>query len=412
LDGSDPVSAGNALLVLGAMKTFPKKAIDPAFALLSHPALSRSAELALAKLPVAQAAPILKRALPRAQEPARTALLSLAQSFGLASKTESSELLNSFSVAGCGQLVSRASVIEKLLARRDIDGTAQAELRDRITMCLTELPERDAKALFIGALANSIVLSPNLPRAFASGGLSDELQEQILDLALSSPLSGSPLASLIQEAISHGQRPSRIKLLSSPRLRDANSVEVTQAIRELAKNSINDEQLHTAALQALAILGDHIFDWKEFVDAAIESAGKDEAVFDASREVLKLLPAPLVLEEVAPALDSDDRNRVIGACRVGAALGSQAIPIVSKIWSLREKGDPAIRYAAVLALLEINPLTPDLQDHVRRLLVNRYYPFALGLSIHWRNSVAVVELNPASFGTLRTARLERLLAAQ
>jgi hypothetical protein len=117
----------------------------------------------------------------------------------------------------------------------------------------------------------------------------------------------------------------------------------------------------------------------------------------------------VVLEEVASALNSDSQDKVVGACRVGAALGPQAVPIVSKVWNLRESRSPAIKYAAVLALLEINPLTPDLQDHLKRLLVNRYYPSALQPPIPWRNTVAVVDLNAASFGTLRTVRLEQLL---
>jgi hypothetical protein len=88
------------------------------------------------------------------------------------------------------------------------------------------------------------------------------------------------------------------------------------------------------------------------------------------------------------------------------------VPIVSKVWSLREHRAPAVRYSAILALLEINPLTPDLQEHLKRLLVNRYYPWALREPIPWRNTVAVVDLNAASFGTLRTVRLEELLQKQ
>jgi hypothetical protein len=122
------------------------------------------------------------------------------------------------------------------------------------------------------------------------------------------------------------------------------------------------------------------------------------------------MPAQLVLSEVGPALDSSSASKVAGACQVGAALGQQAIPIVSKIWHLREKRTPSIRYAAVLALLQINPLTPDLQDHLRLILVNRYFDHALSRSIQWRQTVAVVDLQKEPFGTLRTVHLERLLA--
>ena len=126
--------------------------------------------------------------------------------------------------------------------------------------------------------------------------------------------------------------------------------------------------------------------------------------------MIRLLPPQLVLDEVLPALNSDNQDKLVGACRVGAALGAQAVPIISKLWNLREKRAPSVRYAAVLALLEINPLTPELQEHLKRLLVNRYFPRATALPIRWRSTVAVVDLNAASFGTLRTVHLERLLS--
>ena len=411
LSGRDPVAANGALLVLKNMKKLPKKAVDPAFLLLSNPLTSRGAEEALLKLAPAAAGPRIKSLLPRAQEPARTALLALLQSFGLASKSESAELAAALSVEGCSQLVGRASAVEKILARRDLEPAVQASLRDRCALCLGELPEQDAKALLAGSFASAISQSPALARAFAGGGLSDEIQDQLLSLILDSSSASEPMTAVAQEVLTHGSRASRMKILQSATLQYFGSSGVLAAIQEVAKHSGNDEQLRSAAVNALAALGDQSFGWRELVREMIEAVGKDEQALESVRDTLKLIPVAVVLEEVAPALESDDRERLIGACRIGAALGPQAIPIVSKVWSLRDKNDPAVRYAAVLALLEINPLTPDLQEQVRRLLVNRYYPSALNAPVQWKSSVAVVDLQPASFGTLREVRLERLLKA-
>lgn len=410
LQSGKPAAANGALTVIASMKSFPKRAIQPTFELLKDPVLGRAAEAAILRLPGPQAVPLLKKALARATGVERTSILVLMQGLGSASKQESMELLNALSAEGCTQLTGRGAATQKLLSRRDFDSAGLAPLRDRCALCLGEIQERDAKELIGSSLAEAIAQSPALPRTFASGGLSDELQERLLDLALSSPLSGAQLSALAGEALKHGSRPARLKLLSSSQLRDAASADVIEAIRTIAKDSGKDEQLLSASLRALASLGDQGFDWKRFVRDSIDAAGRDESHLDRVREILKLLPASLVLEEVAPALDSDERDRVVGACRVGAALGPLAVPIVSKLWSLREKSAPSVRYAAVLALLEINPLTPDLQEHLKRLLVNRYYPSALTPPIEWRNTVAVVELHPDEFGTLRTVRLERLLA--
>ncbi|MEY4701586.1 MAG: hypothetical protein RL326_1773, partial [Pseudomonadota bacterium] len=59
----------------------------------------------------------------------------------------------------------------------------------------------------------------------------------------------------------------------------------------------------------------------------------------------------------------------------------------------------------------INPLTPDISDYVERVLVNRYYGLAQELPISWPQTVAVVDLDKSRFGTLRTIRLEQLLAS-
>jgi hypothetical protein len=187
------------------------------------------------------------------------------------------------------------------------------------------------------------------------------------------------------------------------------SSELIPVIRGMASAERIDSVVGLHATLALARLGDSEFAWNKFIRAVIVLPN-DDPHHPLALSVIKRIPPEIVLAEISPALDSDSPTRVAGACRVGAALGQLAIPIVSKVWSLRDKRSPEIRYAAVLALLEINPLTPELQDALHGILVNRYYRSARALPIAWRQCVAVVDLNKASFGTLRTVHLDTLLA--
>jgi hypothetical protein len=178
-------------------------------------------------------------------------------------------------------------------------------------------------------------------------------------------------------------------------------------VRALAANAKDDKDLAFRSVLALARLGDSQFEWVRFVRDTIDSS-ESEPHYDVALETIRALPADLVLAEVGPALDSDNPQRVAGACRVGATLGPLAIPVVSKVWNLREKRSPTIRYAATLALLEINPLTPELHQGLKAILVNRYYAVALKRPIQWRQCLAVADLDKTSFGTLRSVHLERL----
>jgi hypothetical protein len=73
---------------------------------------------------------------------------------------------------------------------------------------------------------------------------------------------------------------------------------------------------------------------------------------------------------------------------------------------------PGVRYISSLALLQINPLTPDLHDSVRRTLVNRFFETAVAMPIIWSNTVALNDLANGTFGTLRSERLQQLLSAK
>jgi hypothetical protein len=73
---------------------------------------------------------------------------------------------------------------------------------------------------------------------------------------------------------------------------------------------------------------------------------------------------------------------------------------------------PGVRYTSSLALLQINPLTPDLHESVRRTLVNRFFETATAMTIRWSSTVALNDLASGTFGTLRKEHLQQLLAAK
>jgi hypothetical protein len=150
------------------------------------------------------------------------------------------------------------------------------------------------------------------------------------------------------------------------------------------------------------------YDWTPFIKDALRVAGKGIIEPDVL-EVIAIAPSQAVLAQVMPALESDTHEKLVGASLIGAALASKAVPIVSRLWHLRQNRTPLIRYTATLALLQINPLTPEVQEEVRHLLVNRYYQMAVQLPIKWPDTVAIVDMDRSAFGDLRKRHLERLI---
>jgi hypothetical protein len=191
----------------------------------------------------------------------------------------------------------------------------------------------------------------------------------------------------------------------------ADSPEVNRAIRAIIQRTPPENPLHQQAVKVLAARGDKEYPWRDFVKDAIRANGK-LGIQSNTLEIIALIPADTVLSEVLPALESESQEKLVGGALVGAALGPKAIPIVSRLWHLREARSPQVKYTAILALLQINPLTPDLHNEVSKILVNRYFPVARQLPIKWSHTVAVVDMDRGAFGSLRKERLERLLRSE
>lgn len=202
----------------------------------------------------------------------------------------------------------------------------------------------------------------------------------------------------------------RARIVEYLNLNPSQAPELIAALRVVANESPQESVEFMRTLRALALAGDRDYDWSGFVKSAIHAA-KGREIPRAALDVVAELPVDVVLAEVIPALESDNQEKVVGASVVGAVLGARAVPIISRLWNLRDHRSPKIRYIAVLALLRVNPLTPDLHDAVRRILVNRYYPVAEQLPIRWPETVAVVDMDRGAFGDARRARLERLMSA-
>lgn len=125
-------------------------------------------------------------------------------------------------------------------------------------------------------------------------------------------------------------------------------------------------------------------------------------------QALSALPSTETLALIHNNLKSSDRKLLVNGSLTGAAFGSRALPIVSQLWNLRLHRDPTVRYAAVLALLSINPLTPDLRKPLENILTNRMYDMALVMPVSWSKTLAFIELDGTQFGSLRKSRMARL----
>jgi hypothetical protein len=402
-----PSIASSALYALGKRTSLAKTTYPAVIEALRVPASARAAESALL-IHGSSALPLIRKALLKTSGTNRTGLLVVLQHFGAATKSESTELASTLaSSEGCDGLKGRAQALASL-ENVELEKSLSAKFSTKLTTCLCALPDVEVQTILATA-ASRVFSSPDRVGEIQTHPTScNHLFDSFAGLLTNEAVPANARAALAREVLGQGSPAQQISLLNSLKTPSDVTAQLAPTIRTLASASDATETRYQAA-HALARLADSEYDWKHFVRSVIDLP-ETAPYRSIALDTVRALPASVVLEEVSPALDSESSARVAGACRVGAALGPLAIPIVSKVWNLREKRAPEVRYAAILALLEINPLTPDLHMALRSLLVNRYYQSASDRPIQWGQCVAVVDLDKSSFGTLRTVHLERLLS--
>lgn len=393
---------------LQGRKSFSKNSLVSIAEALRNPNLSVAAEALLIKQGPS-IVPLLRKTLLKSSTNQRLGILALLEVFDAASKAERTELLNTLvSAESCNALHARPQAVQNLLKNSDTDTSLYEHFTTKVVSCLCTFDHAASSALVRSSAAVLFAQPTNIQNVLSNRKECEHLQSDVVAVTEDQAVPESIRAHVITKLLELGDRKTIQQALASLSPKHPLAEQALPAVRTLADSIRNDQELAYLAVLALARLGDTQFEWSRFVHDVIDMP-ESNPNFHTALEVIKTLPPDVVLAEVTPALDSDKPNHVAGACRVGATLGSLAIPIVSKVWNLREKRSPEIKYSAILALLEINPLTPDLHQGLRALLVNRYYATASSRPIKWPQSVAVVDLDKSTFGTLRTVHLERLL---
>lgn len=398
----------SALQALRSLQAFPRKHTQALIDLLRYPEVQPIGEDILRLLGQPSIAP-LRKAAARPAWSGRASALSALIALGAASKSEMSEMATRLATQeGCSFVTAHPQTLCSLADRDNKDISLRPHIESAVKRCVTEMPSQQLsviaacdKELILNAadqIAGYITLEGDhdqfaaVTRALTSGDLTIPDQLRLLTILVERG-SQSTLETIL---------PFISSLHAPPR-------EVLDAVKSVADRNRETRTVYLSALRVLAVNGYAEYDWVPFIRDTMSVTGRGLVKQDAL-EIVTHIRADTVLAEVIPALESNSPEKLIGAALVGAALGAKAVPIVSRLWHLRENKTPAVRYAAVLALLQINPLTPDIQQEVRNLLVNRYFPTATALPIKWAETVAVVDMDRGSFGDLRKHRLERLLA--
>ena len=406
-----PTTTESSLMILNGLKerkNLTQSSLTTIAETLRDPNLSLGAEaLLISQGP--SIVPLLRKTLLKSSTTQRLGILALLEGFGAASKAERVELLNALiSGDSCQLLYGRPKTVQSLLVNGDVDKALYEQFTTKVARCLCGFKQEDGATLTRTSASALFSLPEHVQSVLSNTKECGHLQPDLVAVTEMDSVPQATRAHLLVKLLELGERKTVLDVLSSLSRAHPLAEQALPGVRGLATSIRNDPALAYAAVLTLARLGDTQFEWAPFIRDVIDMP-ESNPNFKTAIEIVKALPSEVVLAEVGPALDSDNPDRVAGACRVGATLGSLAIPIVSKVWNLRDKKSPTIKYAAILALLEINPLTPDLHEGLRAILVNRYYRAALARPIQWRQSVAVVDLDKSAFGTLRTVHLERLL---
>lgn len=402
-----------ALDVITDRKDIPQKAISPLIELLKYPEALPLSERGLATLGKQAIAPLRKALSRLLQGPPRFAALGVLTSLGVATKVETRGLLTS--IAGqedCSFIAHRGKLLCDLSRSAEEDADARGLLAEVAHRCLAQFPKETLTWLAQCTPDTLLNASEHVGSILKSNVSLTERFEPLSSLAIKynqqNPQRAGPL---LAQLLANGTNEMQVAILSSLPATPVISLEVKAALQQLSERLDTHSEAEVALLRALAVSGDIPFPWRDFVKKTIEAASTG-ILNRKTAEVISLMPVDPVLAEVLPALESDSSERLIGAAIVGAALGPKAVPLVSRLWHLRTMRSPAVRYVASLALLEINPLTPDMHDSLRKILVNRFFDTAAAMPIQWASTVAVNDLEQGSFGTLRKERLARLIRAE
>lgn len=397
-----------ALRALSNRASLSKQFLPAIADLLSQDEFQSIAARALARGGSASSS-ILRRITARGGESARHGALAALALSGAISKQEIAELLGSMQGEDCAHIEDDVDILCAAPIIKSDDPGDREKISSVMNRCAASLSSPRLKRLVECHPTSILNARAALIASSKDATLLESFSPIINQLVASapSPERDATLVALLNEA-SDPIRERLFKVLLGKR--DLSN-ELLAGLRSFANSTgLRSPTTYFAALRVLASIGDSQFGWQAFLQEGVALVGRGEH----RKEILSLiplLPAELVLQVVVPNLDRDEPDRLVGASLVGAALGTKAVPIVSKVWHLREKRAPAVRYTSILALLQINPLTPDISDYVERVLVNRYYPLAQELPINWAQTVAVADLDKSMFGTLRTVRLEQLLTA-
>jgi hypothetical protein len=403
----------SALNVVAARRDISHKSLPQLIELLKYPEVALEAERALVSIGK-NAANTLRKALSRLPTGvSRFSATGLLVSSRAATKIEAYSLSKSLAeLADCSFIVDRSQILCALSSYAADDAEISEHIMRTVQRCLPAF-KKDALANLVACKQDLILKASDTVGSMCrmvGEGVSNleplvELANQ--EIRTDSRVGGPLVAQMLLNCPATTQR----RILAALTHHSVISPEVADAIRAISTKQPPDTKPTPELLRALAYTGDTHYPWRDYVKQAIESASQGN-MSRGTAEVIAVIPVDAVLAEILPALESDNAERLIGAALVGGALGSKAIPIVSRLWHLRTMRAPGVRYTSALALLQINPLTPDLHDSVRRTLVNRFFETALTMPIRWSNTVALNDLSSGTFGVLRREHLQQLLTTK
>jgi hypothetical protein len=406
-------SSLSALDVLTDRKDIPHKVVPQLIELLKYPETLPLSERGLTLLGKASIAPLRKSLSRLLQGPPRLAALGVLTSSGAATKVETRGLLTGLaSLQDCSFITPRATVLCDLNRGLVDDSEGRQILEGIIHRCLPDFPSAALETLAQCCSDCLLDTAEQVGPMLKSNSLDSNKLEPLLTLAIKTNQSDPQRAGpLLAQLLENGPNETRERILGSIPAAPRISTEVQETLKKIATDTHDSSEFDVALIHALASAGVMEFPWREFVKKTMEAAST-RGLDRKTAEVISIMPVDPVLSEVLPALESDNSERLIGAALVGAALGPKAVPLVSRLWHLRTMRSPAVRYVASLALLEINPLTPDMHDTLRKILANRFFDTAAAMPIKWANTVAVNDLGQGTFGTLRKEHLATLIRAE
>jgi len=350
----------------------------------------------------------LAETLSKAPEKVFLSAMVLQRALGILPADRADHLTTLVTSLRCLELSMRGQLAAHLMQDPAVSAPIRSKLLQRAIACAAEPESSNRVGLAEVVVAGDGLSSDEVVELLISADLAPEFAGALLKAAERTGISSVRASRLVMSLLENPNQAVRERTLESPLVSVADDPAVSEAVVRLYSELPAESRFRSSHLIGLARIGAPEVDWSDVVRRAARETTRD-VPGRITIEALRTVSPVVLLPDIIALMDSAAQDDRLGAVRLAGLLGSGMVEALPRLRQFVEGNEPLLRYSAIISILQIDRAAPDLQEPLRRLLVNRYFDTAERSGLSWSATAAVAGLDRGAFGILREGRLNALL---